>query len=215
MSVIRHSMRDQVRESLPRRIGCGELLPGMGLRENSLAEELGVSSIPACEAIRELAVTGVVEAQSHRGAWVRVSLSETIEALQVRSSLDSQAADTLRGRFERLREIVAALIATAQQSDLVSFQEHNQLFHRLIILSSKNEVLLRVWDSLGFEVRTRAVKENLLACDPVEIATEHEAIVDALDLGVGALAAQLLSSLSRTRATSRGTEEQTTRANLP
>jgi DNA-binding GntR family transcriptional regulator len=201
MSVIRHSIRDQVRESLLRRIGSGELPPGTRLRENTLAKELGVSPIPVREAIRELTVMGVLDSQNHCGAWVReVSLSETIEALQVRSGLDAQAArlaaDTLRGKCQTLREIVGDLMVSAQQSDFVLFQELNQVFHRLIVESSGNGVLLRIWDSLGFEVRTRAVMGYLSSCDPVGIAAEHEAIVDALDSGDGELAAQLLSTHS-------------------
>jgi len=199
MSLIRQSMRDQVRETLLRRIGSGELPPGTRLMETSLAKELGVSPIPVREAIRELAVMGVVESETHRGAWVReVSLSETTEALQVRAGLDAQAArlaaKTLRGKCDQFRDIVADLIAAARQADFVLFQEVNQSFHRRIVEASGNAILLRVWDSLGFEVRTRAVMEFLRNGDPVEIAKEHEAIVDALDEGHGDTAARLLSS---------------------
>lgn len=199
MSVNRQSMRDQIRETLLRRIGSGELAPGTRLLETPLAKEFGVSSIPVREAIRELAAMGVVESESHRGAWVReVSLAETIEALRVRAGLDAlaarSAAAALCGRCDHLRKIVTDLIAAARQSDLVLFQELNQTFHRLIVEASGNGVLLRVWDSLGFEVRTRAVMEFLQSGDAVEIAAEHEAIVDALDQGEGDAAARLLSS---------------------
>lgn len=199
MPVNRQSMRDQIRETLLRRIGSGELVPGARLLETALAREFGVSSIPVREAIRELAAMGVVESESHRGAWVReVSLTETIEALHVRAGLDAlaarSAAAALRGKCDHLRKIVTKLIAAARQSDSVLFQELNQTFHRLIVEASGNGVLLRVWDTLGFEVRTRPVMEFLQSCDPVEIAAEHEAIVDALDKGDSDAAAGLLSS---------------------
>lgn len=199
MSLIRQSLRDQIRETLLRRIGSGELPPGTRLRETLLAKELGVSAIPVREAIRELAVMGVVESETHRGAWVRqVSLSETIEALQVRACLDAQAArlaaPVLCDNCDHLRKIVADLVTAAGQGNFVLFQELNQTFHRLIVEASENAILLRVWDSLGFEVRTRSIMEFLSSRDPVAIATEHEAIVDALDQGHSDTAAHLLAS---------------------
>jgi DNA-binding GntR family transcriptional regulator len=57
-------------------------------------------------------------------------------------------------------------------------------------------VLLRVWDSLAFEVRTRFAAEFLKTADLVAIAVEHESIVDALDAGDAQRASQSLHSHS-------------------
>ncbi|MFZ5832882.1 MAG: GntR family transcriptional regulator [Planctomycetota bacterium] len=199
MPVHRQSMRDQVRETLLRQIGAGQLLPGTRLLETRIAEELGVSPIPVREAIRELAAMGVVESATHRGAWVReVRLSETLDALEVKAGLEAEAARkaarALRGQGQELRGIVADMVAAAAKLDFVAFQQFNQAFHRRIVEAGGNQVLLRVWDSLGFEVRTRAVMDYFQRADAVAIAKEHERIVDALDGGRAAEAARLLRS---------------------
>jgi len=185
--VVRHSLREQIRDEILARIGRGALASGDRIVEAKLAEELQVSSIPIREALRELVAIGILESAPHRGAWVRqVGLQETIDALEVRAALDAlairKAAKRLRSQIGRLRQIVAELIAAAKRRDFVAFQEHNQAFHRLILEASGNRALTRSHDALAFEVRTRFVM-NVVSADPVAIAREHGAIVDALEQG--------------------------------
>lgn len=101
----------------------------------------------------------------------------------MRSALDvlavRKAAKRLRGRCEPLRKCVAAIVDAAKRRDFVAFQQHNQSFHRYILEQAGNAALLRVYDSLAFEVRARAIMDFLVSDDPVDIAREHEAIVDA------------------------------------
>ena len=189
----------QIKEILLKKIGAGELRPGDRVVEAKLAKEVEASSIPVREAIRELVAIGVLEFAPRRGAWVReVSLSETIDSLEVRSALDRLAAQragtALRGKCGKLRATARRLVAAAKRADYVAFQEHNQTFHRSIVEATGNLALLRVWDSLGFDVRTRVIMDYLASVDPVELAKEHEAIVDALDCGDGRKAGTLLAS---------------------
>ena len=169
--------------------------------EAEVAAEMSVSSIPVREAIRELVAMGVLQSAPHRGAWVRqVSLLETIQAFRIRSVLEplavESAAPRLRHQCQALRRVVKRIIAAARKRDFASYQHHNQLFHRAIVEASGNQVLLRVWDSLAFEVRTRFTMDYLTTVDPVAIAREHEPIVAALDRGDAAKAADLLRSHS-------------------
>jgi DNA-binding GntR family transcriptional regulator len=195
-------LRELVRETILERIGAGELSPGERVIEATLAKELGISSIPVREAIRELASMKILEFAPHRGAWVRkISLRETIEALRIRAVLEPMAAQTavprLRGRCEDLRRTVQAIVAAARCRDFVALQQHNQQFHRAIVDASGNRVLLRLWDSMAFEVRTRFVVEYLTAFDPVTLAREHEPIVEAIERGDTRKTAGLLKSHSR------------------
>ena len=201
MPVREKSLREIVRETLLERIGSGELNPGERIMEEALAKEFGISAIPVREAIRELVVMGMLEFERNRGAWVRkVSLAETLDALKVRAALESLAAQTavghLQGQCEGLKDVVQAIVAAASQRDFVAFQQHNQRFHRMIVEASGNSVLLRLWDSLAFEVRTRFVLEYLTSVDPVVLAKEHEEITDAIERGQVRTAASLLKSHS-------------------
>ncbi|MGA2619084.1 MAG: GntR family transcriptional regulator [Thermoguttaceae bacterium] len=202
MTVERRSLRDQIRDVLLERIANGQLQPGDRIIEARLAEEFQVSPIPIREAIRELMAMGILDFIAHKGAWVReVSLQETIEAMQVRAALDSLAAQLaaprLAGRCGPLRKALSALVVAARARDFAAFQHHNQILHRAVIEAAENEVLLRVWEKLAFQVRTRFTMDFLASVDPMMLAQEHEPIVDALDQGDGRRAAKLLAAHSK------------------
>ena len=107
------------------------------------------------------------------------------------------AARRLQGKCNRLRQVAKQIVDSAKTRDFASFQHHNQVFHRAIVEASDNQVLLRVWDSLAFEVRTRFTMDYLTTVDPAAIAREHKPIVAALDRGDTKEAAALLRSHSR------------------
>ncbi len=82
-----------------------------------------------------------------------------------------------------IRRAANAPIESAKRKDFAAFQEHNQTFHRAIVEGSGNNVLLKTWDSLFFQIRTRWTLDFLQTFDPVAIAMEHIPIVDALESG--------------------------------
>ncbi|MCY3019329.1 MAG: GntR family transcriptional regulator, partial [Planctomycetota bacterium] len=198
MLISRTSLREQVRDELLRRIGSGVLAPGDRVVEAAVADELGVSSVPVREAIRELVAMGILESGHHKGGWVReVSIPETIQALQVRAALESLAArlaaPAIPARLATMRRAVQDIVDAAKARDFVAFQQANQTFHREIIEASGNRILRKQWESLAFDVRTRAIMDYLAAVDPVEIAREHEGIVDAFERDGAERAATLLA----------------------
>jgi len=195
------SFSAHVRQYILQQIASGELAPGERIVEARLAEHFDISAIPVREAIRELVTMRVLEAAPHRGAWVRkVSVEETIEAFEIRSVLEPLAAPAAAvafcGNASHLRKLSRGLVASAKRHDFTKFQRLNQEFHRLIVETADNGVLLRTWDSLAFDVRTRFVMDFLTIVDPVEIALQHGAIVEALDAGDARSAARLLKSHS-------------------
>jgi DNA-binding GntR family transcriptional regulator len=195
------SLREFVRDALLDRIARGDLPPGQRVVEATLVKEFSISATPVREAIRELVAMGVLDAQNNKGASVRQTrLPETIEAFEVRAALEALAARAatprLQGRGQELRRLAEAIVESAQRKDFAAFQEHNQQFHRTIVEAAGNSILLKTWDSLFFQVRTRFTMDYLQSADPVAIAREHIPIVDALDSGHADLAAALLASHS-------------------
>ncbi len=196
------SLREFIRDTLLERIAQGGLLPGQRVVEATLVQEFAISATPVREAIRELVAMGVLEAQNNKGASVRqVYLHETIEAFEVRAALEALAAQTaarrLQGRGQDLRRAAKRILAAARRRDFAAFQEHNQIFHRTIVLAAENQILLKTWDSLFFQIRTRFTMDYLQSADPVAIAREHGPIVEALETGDAKLAAALLTSHSK------------------
>ncbi|MBD2774331.1 GntR family transcriptional regulator [Iningainema tapete] len=198
---LRESMSDRVKQILVRRILKGIYKPGDRLVELQLARELDTSQAPVREALRELEVMRLVECQTYRGTRVReVSQRELQESYQVRSELEALAARLAAPKFsahpESIQEALAALKVAAAKEDIEQFTQCNTAFHRLIVETSGNSILLRVWDSLTFEALTLInlvlVKQKMVNLQSFN--QQHQAIVDALVQGDGETAAQLLRS---------------------
>lgn len=198
-SANRYSLSQQVRNYILNKVSSGELAPGDKVVEARIAEELNVSTIPVREAIRELAAIRVLDYLVHRGARVReVTVSETVDALHIKAVLEALAArlsgPKLSECLSNLREYSRQIRDSAMSEDWVEYQNRNQLFHQLIVESSGNQILLNLWGSLAFEVRTRFIMDYLHIMDPGEPVMEHERIIQAIEEGDTGRVATLLSS---------------------
>src|SRR4051812_530007 len=77
-------------EALRERILRGDYPEGEPLRQDALADELGVSRIPVREALRQLEAEGLVTFNPHRGAVVSsLSLEEIDELFELRAKIES------------------------------------------------------------------------------------------------------------------------------
>jgi DNA-binding GntR family transcriptional regulator len=140
---------------------------------------------------------GVLGFANHKGAWVReVSLVETLEALEVKAALEAQAAVSKNYHppdfCKELRQLAHEIIDSAKRREFADYQKLNQSFHRTIVVAAENRTLLRLWDSLAFEVRTRPIMEFLQENETPVVAREHLTIVKALEGGDRSLVATLL-----------------------
>lgn len=195
----RYSLSQQVRNHILNKVAAGELAPGDKVVEARIAAELHVSTIPVREAIRELAAIRVLDYWVHRGARVReVTVLETADALHVKGVLEALAArlsgEKLRKHLQSMKEYSQRIQDAAFRHDWVEYQNQNQLFHRLIVEASENQILLSLWESLAFEVRTRFIMGYLRIVEPGELAREHEEIIQAIEADDTERVAEHLSS---------------------
>jgi DNA-binding GntR family transcriptional regulator len=200
-SANRLSLSSTVVNSILLKIASGELLPGDRVIEARIADELQVSSIPVREAIKELIAKRVLEYVMHKGASVReVSMSETVDALEVKAVLESLAAklggDRLKDKVPKLRKIIIPMRDSILKHDHISYQLQNQGFHKIIMETSGNEILCTLWEYLSFEVRTAAILDYLKGVDPEKLIGEHEDVIDAIVKGDKKRVASLLSTHS-------------------
>jgi DNA-binding GntR family transcriptional regulator len=189
-------MRDQISRVLVQRILDGYYKPGDRLVELQIARELKTSQGPVREALRELEALRLVESETYRGTRVRaLSARELEEAGQVRGILEETAAHwaaaALKRNISPLRAELEAIRKAAATCDLDAYARHNMAFHRLIVEASGNALLLRVWDSLMLEARTR-IGLTQHDIDLTDAAETHAPIVDAFDRGDGETAGRLL-----------------------
>ena len=103
----RESSASRAVEAIRQMLRSGELLPGQPLRQEALAERLGISRVPVREALKALEAEGIVRHQPNAGyTVVRLSAEELQQAYLMRAALESVVLRELpRLPAEQLREL--------------------------------------------------------------------------------------------------------------
>jgi DNA-binding GntR family transcriptional regulator len=213
MKMKRECMSDRVKQVLIERILNGTYEPGKRLVELQIAKDMETSQAPVREALRELEAMRLVDSQPYRGTRVReVSLHEMQESYQVRGELEALAARLSAPKFHNnpqpLQTVQVIFRDAALAKDLKLLARQNAVFHRLIVETSGNSVLLHTWDSLNFEAWTRInleLSQNKI--DPLCFVKEHQEIINAFVQGDGNTAAELLRQHAQTTVLTPETQE--------
>ena len=191
-------LTDHVVEKLEQLILGGRYQPGEKLREQTLAQELGVSRGPLREAIRTLEGRRLLQRTPRTGVQVvGVSLSDLEQILVTREALEGmaarQAAETMTvAEVNALRQTVSGLESRPQDAAGAVFSAGpDNDFHRLIAKGSRNRWLenLLVKDvySLLRLYRMQAARRP----DVTDSLAEHHTIINRIHArdGEGAEAA--------------------------
>lgn len=188
-------LRHVIKHALLTGILAGRYAAGQRLLEMRIAEEFDTSQGPVREAFRELEATGLVVNNPRRGTYVAADVAERIrEIYVVRGSLEEAATrlatQRRAGDVADLQANVDAMVAAAAAGDIARLGDESVAFHRAVMVSSGNALLLAIWSSLAIETRTTItlMTEGL---DLMEAATSHQPIVDAMASGDAEEAARL------------------------
>ncbi len=162
----RRNLGDDVYHILWSRIVSRDLHPGEKLSDLKLSNELGVSRTPVREALQRLLQDGVIEAQPHRGFFVRSFSGKDIEEIfEIRAALEALALRTLVLRSPdadygwALRQLdeVAEIIAGADTEEEIvraneRFLEIDQGFHMFLVDRSGNERLKNIINGIWAQI---------------------------------------------------------------
>ena len=180
-------LTDHVVEKLEQLILSGRYRPGEKLREQLLADELGVSRAPLREAIRSLEGRRLLERTPRSGVKVVALSADTLaQILSTREALEGmaarQAAENMTvAQINALRETVEMLKAQpAQVAGAVFSGGPDNDFHRLVATGSRNQWLANI---LVKDVYTLLRLYRLQAArrpDVADSAAEHFAIIDCI-----------------------------------
>ncbi len=193
------SVVDRVYAALRERIVDGSLARGEKLRQEALADELGVSRTPLREALRRLAAEGLVDFHPNRGAHVAdISPEDVRAAYEARLILEPGAARLAATRREpvQLAALRAALHAQQEAADQLASYAASRAFHLALVRGSGNDYLIRLAETLWVPGIAQAIYEkqverpDLLATD----LAEHERIAAAVEAGDVELAEALVRS---------------------
>ena len=179
------SLREHVHDSLRQAIIAGRLKAGMRLNERQLASELGISTSPLKEALRQLESEGLVRTEPRRGTFVTFSARQAEEMTLARAALESiiarQAAKHgAEEAFDGLRSIIEEMRAAVASGDVQDLITLNEKFHDAIHEASGCEYLRRLQNAQ--RMYDHAARVTVLSREEVRRASflEHEAIMQAI-----------------------------------
>lgn len=172
----------QVYRMLKHMILVGELKTGEKLRQDELAERLGVSRTPLLSAFSKLEKEMLVELIPRRGAFVKkYDLRELVDIYEIRLRLEPfGAAEAARNATDE--EIADLLARCSAFWKLVAdndpnLKEADYEFHMQVMQLSRNQLLYNIISS--YSIIPIANFYGFFK-DPTESASQHEALCDAI-----------------------------------
>ncbi|USI72226.1 GntR family transcriptional regulator [Sphingomonas morindae] len=138
MSIVVRTLSEQIFNIVREQIVTGKLPVEQAIRQDALANELGVSKIPLREALARLEQEGLLVSQANRGFFVRaMSAGEAEEIFALRLSIEPEAvAAAARAADETAQEAArAALVALdeAAHAHLDFVAARNRDFHMALV----------------------------------------------------------------------------------
>lgn len=184
---------DLVRETLRSAILRGDLVGDTRLVQTEIATQLGVSTTPVREAMRDLASEGMITLDSHRIGTVRKpDWDEMVEIVEIRRSLEQVAIERAMVNISPEEMEAARRLADdlADEEDLGSWVQKNRdfhsVFHRatstsrlggiLVDLESAGGVFVAQAQRLHPEIRRRAVADHYALLEAFESGDTPRAV---------------------------------------
>lgn len=196
-SVVVSRLRDMIIE--------GVLLPGARIHEGQLGQQLGVSRTPLREALKVLAMEGLVELVPGRGAMVSVLTEKDVrDMLAVLSALEQlagsltcqNASDAQIGEIRKLHD---QMLAFYRSGDRLQYFKKNQQIHTALIALTGNASLAMMHEMLQSKMRRIRYLGDQNADTWSGAVADHEEMIAALEARDGPrLSAALVDHLTRT-----------------
>ena len=181
------SLHDQVAGRLRTMLVEGRIRPGAKLNERELSEQLRVSRTPLREAIKMLAVEGLVDLLPNRGAVaVQLTEADVLHTFEMLAGLEGQSGELAAQRItdaERaeVRALHFEMLACHARSDLSGYYRLNAAIHTAINAAARNPVLASTYRQINARVQSLRFSTNQNASKWQRAVTAHEAMVAALD----------------------------------
>jgi DNA-binding GntR family transcriptional regulator len=164
-----------------------KLLPGEKIRQEKLAQELGISRTPLVAALKFLEHEKLVESKPRRGFYVRLfKKQEMVSIFELREVLEGLAArraamQVTDAEIDRLQTYFAAFKPQSDISDYRTYSKEDRRFHNFVIQVGAKEFLrsiLETYNIISFSYQV--VSSEGLVRSPNETLEEHLAVIGAI-----------------------------------
>jgi DNA-binding GntR family transcriptional regulator len=186
LPIKRQTLTGMTADALRDRILHGAYPEGEPLRQDAIAEELGVSRIPVREALRQLEAEGLVTFNPHRGAVVStLSLREIEELFELRALIE---LDLFRRAIPRIatedvtraKDILDAYETALRKGDVAAWGEMNWQFHSTLFAPAERPFTLSVAQKLHQQCDRYLRMQLALTHGELRANAEHRAILSAV-----------------------------------
>jgi DNA-binding GntR family transcriptional regulator len=190
------ALYQEVAERVRQQIFARELEPGAWIDEQKLAAEYGISRTPLREALKVLAVEGLVTMKVRRGAYVtEMSRDDVAQVYHLLGLLESDAAAAAAERAtpaqrERLVALHERLEKQVRQRD--AFFAANELFHLALLEIAGNRWAAQIVTDLRKVMKLNRHHSLFRQGRLADSLAEHRALMQAIAARDGAAAARLM-----------------------
>ena len=178
------ALYQEVADRLRQQIYDRTLEPGSWIDEMKLAQQFGISRTPLREALKVLAVEGLVTMKLRRGAYVtEVSRDDVAQVYHLLALLESDAAAAVAERADdaqraRLRQLHARLEKQVRQRD--AFFAANEQFHMALLEIAGNRWALQIVTDLRKVMKLNRHHSLFKQGRLSDSLAEHRALMEAI-----------------------------------
>ena len=183
----------------------GQLPSGVRIHEGQVGQQLGVSRTPLREALKVLAMEGLVDLVPSRGAMVRkLTTKDVKDMLTVLSSLEELAGrlacqNGTDAQIQAIRGLHDEMLRFYAKRDRLEYFKCNQQIHAAIIALSGNESLMLLHGMLQARMKRIRFLGNRTDEQWAAAVADHEEMIQALEShDASRLVSALIGHLTRT-----------------
>ena len=171
-------------EYLVTKMQRGELVSGMSVTEQGLADELGISRTPAREALRRLETDGLVVSEPRFGMKVKeLGYIETLELYEAREALEMAAVEICA---EKISDIEIAELEILQEQMVGSIKDPSRMaslnyaFHKALLNAVKNRYLTMSFEAIHKTIAILGPTTLMNTERAEESLIEHQDLIQCL-----------------------------------
>lgn len=186
LTVQRQTLTSMTADALRERILRGIYPAGEPLRQDAVAEQLGVSRIPVREALRQLEAEGLVTFTPHRGAVVStLSPDEIAELFELRATIEGDllrraVPRTTPEDIARAREILDSYERALRGGEVAAWGALNWQFHSTLYARANRSFTMSVVQKLHQHSDRYLRMQLALTHGESRANDEHRAILNAV-----------------------------------